>query len=146
MIPITLVFAGLLAASLVPPVPVQVPMTEPGAPPQLEAVAWAIQDESGDVKLASWNANDRRPIASVTKVLTAMIVLDEADLDEVVTIPELATNGWGSSTGLVAGEEWTVYELLVAMVVRSGNDAAYALAWHVGHGVLEPFADQSRLG
>lgn len=142
MIPLALVSVGLFAASLVPPAPVPVPMTDPGAPPQLGAVSWAIHDESGDVKLASWNANQRRAMASVTKVLTAMIVLDETELDDVVVIPKLATNGWGSSAGLVAGEEWTVYELLVAMIVRSGNDAAAALAWHVGDHSIDAFVDQ----
>jgi serine-type D-Ala-D-Ala carboxypeptidase (penicillin-binding protein 5/6) len=142
MIAAALLSIGFVAASLVPPVPMVAPMDEPGAPPQLESVAWAIYDESADVKLASWNANRHRAIASVTKVLTAMVVLDEASLDEVVTIPKLAVNGWGSTAGLVAGEQWTVYELLVAMLVRSGNDAAMALAWHVGDHSVEAFVDQ----
>lgn len=142
MIPAALVSVGLVAASLVPPVPIPVPTTDPGPPPQLEAVSWAIYDESNDVKLASWNADRRRAMASVTKVMTAMIVLDEADLDETVTIPELAANGWGSSAGLLPGEEWTVYNLLVAMLVRSGNDAAMALAWHVGDHSVEAFIDE----
>lgn len=145
MIPIALVSAGLVAASLLPPAPVPVPMSDPGPPPQLESFSWAIHDETADVRLASWNANRRRPMASVTKVLTAMVVLDEAPLDEIVTIPKLATKGWGSSAGLVAGEEWTVYELLVAMLVRSGNDAAVALAWHVGDRSVEAFVDQMNL-
>ncbi len=145
MISLALASVGLIAASLVPPVPIQVPMGDPGAPPQLDAVAWAIQDETSDIKLASWNANRRRPMASVTKVLTAMIVLDETDLDDVITVPKLATVGWGSSVGLVAGEEWSVYELLVAMMVRSGNDAAMTLAWHVGDHSIEAFVDEMNL-
>ena len=120
-------------------------MADPGAPPPLEAVAWAIHDETADVRLASWNANRRRAMASVTKVLTAMIVLDEARLDDVVTVPKLATKDWGSSAGLVAGEEWSVYELLVAMLVRSGNDAAMTLAWHVGDHSVEAFVDEMNL-
>jgi D-alanyl-D-alanine carboxypeptidase len=78
-------------------------------------------------------------MASVTKVLTAMIVLDNADLEEVVTVPAFATSSRGSSAGLVADEQWTVYDLLVAMLVRSGNDAALTLAWHVGNGDVETF-------
>ncbi len=132
MISATLLSFGLIAASLVPHVPLTAPAADPGAPPELGAVSWAVFDETAGVKLASWNADTPRAMASVTKVLTAMIVLDETDLDTVVTIPEIATNGWGSSAGLVADEQWTVYELLVAMLIRSGNDAAATLAWHVG--------------
>ncbi len=142
MIPVALASIGLVAASLVPPVHITVPINDPGGPPMIESVSWAVYDETADVRLASWNANRERAIASVTKVLTAMVVLDEADLDDVVRIPALATNGWGSSAGLEAGEEWTVYELLVAMMVRSGNDAATALAWHVGDHSVEAFVDQ----
>jgi serine-type D-Ala-D-Ala carboxypeptidase (penicillin-binding protein 5/6) len=142
MISATLASIGLVVASLLPTVPLHAPMNDPGPPPQVDSVAWAIYDATADVKLASWNANSRRAIASVTKVMTAMIVLDETRLDDVVTIPKLATKGWGSSAGLVAGEQWTVYELLVAMLVRSGNDAAMALAWHVGDHSVDAFVDE----
>jgi D-alanyl-D-alanine carboxypeptidase len=142
MISATLVSVGLLAASLVPPVPLPAPAADPGAPPQIEAVSWALYDATAHVKLASWNANTRRAMASVTKVMTAMIVIDQVDLEEVVTVPELATNGWGSSAGLVAGEEWTVHDLLVAMLIRSANDAAVTLAWHVGGNSVEAFIEE----
>ena len=108
-------------------------------PPTISAYEWAVYDETADVMLATWNVNERRSMASVTKVMTAMIVLDEADLDEIVTVPSMATAARGSSAGLVAGEQWTVYDLLVAMLVRSGNDAALTLAWHVGDGSIDAF-------
>ncbi|MEN8113142.1 MAG: D-alanyl-D-alanine carboxypeptidase family protein [Actinomycetota bacterium] len=114
----------------------------PEPPPKVGAPAWAVYDESSDVYLATWNMNDRRPMASVTKVMTAMVVLDEANLDDVVTIPEFATEARGSSAGLVSGEDWTIYDLLVAMMVRSGNDAALTLAWHAGDGNVETFVDK----
>ena len=57
----------------------------------------------------------------------------------MVTVPSFATSSRGSSAGLVAGEQWTVYDLLVAMLVRSGNDAALTLAWHVGNGDVDAF-------
>jgi D-alanyl-D-alanine carboxypeptidase len=105
----------------------------------VSAVSWAIYDETADVMLATWNLNEQRPMASVTKIMTAMVVVDHADLEDVVTVPSLATGTRGSSAGLVAGEEWTVYDLLVAMLVRSGNDAALTLAWHVGGGDVDAF-------
>ncbi|MEA3503028.1 MAG: D-alanyl-D-alanine carboxypeptidase family protein [Actinomycetota bacterium] len=111
----------------------------PPAPPKVSAYEWAVYDETAGVMLATWNVNERRPMASVTKVMTAMIVLDETELDDIVTVPAMATTSPGSSAGLVTGERWTVYDLLVAMLVRSGNDAALTLAWHVGDGSIDAF-------
>jgi len=111
-------------------------------PPTISAYEWAVYDETAGVMLATWNVNERRSMASVTKVMTAMIVLDEAELDEIVTVPSMATATRGSSAGLVAGEQWTVYDLLVAMLVRSGNDAALTLAWHVGDGSTDAFVQK----
>jgi D-alanyl-D-alanine carboxypeptidase len=128
-----------LLAPLGPHSTAPVESVAPTPPPEVSAVTWAVYDETADVMLATWNLNDRRSMASVTKVMTGMIVLDNAGLDEVVTVPALATASRGSSAGLVTGEEWTVYDLLVAMMVRSGNDAALALAWHVGDGDVDAF-------
>lgn len=118
------------------PVPFDVP-----EPPTLSADRWIVYDAGEDVVLASWNANDVAPMASVTKVLTSMVVLDNADLSEVVTIPSFVTGVRGSTAGLVAGEEWTIGDLLIAMMTRSGNDAAYALGWYVGGESTQAFVD-----
>ena len=91
--------------------------------------------------LARWNANVERPMASVTKVMTAIVALEHTELEDLVIVPRFATAARGSSAGLVAGEEWTVNDLLVAMMVRSGNDAALTLAWHVGDGSVDAFVD-----
>ncbi len=131
--------AVALAGAPQAPVP-RYPVSDP-ALPRVGAVTWIVYDETADVVLATWNANDRRPMASVTKVLTAIVVLDHSDLDDIVTVPGFATRARGSTAGLVAGEEWSVNDLLVAMLVRSGNDAALTLAWHVGNGSTEAFVD-----
>lgn len=133
----------LLALSLtsVAPAPVVVPPLDQRPPPSVGAESWFVYDESSDTVLASWNADVQRSMASVTKAMTAMVVIDNTDLDEIVTIPNFATQSRGSTAGLVAGEEWTVYDLLVAMLVRSGNDAALTLAWHVGDGEVDTFVD-----
>lgn len=136
----TLVFALLAPLGSFTTMPTE-PVVPP-PPPTISAYEWAVYDETADVMLATWNVNERRSMASVTKVMTAMIVLDEADLDEVVTVPPMATGVRGSSAGLVAGEQWTVYDLLVAMLVRSGNDAALTLAWHVGDGSTDTFVQK----
>ncbi len=110
------------------------PVPDFGAPevPRITAERWITYDAGADVVLASWNANDQASMASVTKVMTAIVALDEQDLGSLVTIPSFATGARGSTAGLVAGEQWTVGDLLIAMIVRSGNDAALSLAYHVG--------------
>jgi D-alanyl-D-alanine carboxypeptidase len=125
---------GGLARSPVPLVP-----TEDVPPPTVSADSWIVYDLDSDTVLARWNADERRSMASVTKVMTAIVVLEHASRDEIVTVPALATGGRGSVAGLVAGEQWTVGDLLTAMMVRSGNDAAIALAWHVGGGSVDAF-------
>lgn len=139
---ISAVATSLVVALLAPGGPFSTVPADPVAPPpppEVSAASWAVYDETADVMLATWNLNEQRPMASVTKVLTAMIVLDNADLEAVITVPSSATSSRGSSAGLVAGEQWTVYDLLVAMMVRSGNDAALTLAWHVGNGDVDAF-------
>ena len=137
----TLLTSIALAASLVgltiPTVPFA---TEEARPvPKLSADRWIVYDADADVILASWDADSQASMASVTKVLTAMVVIDNADLDAVVIVPEFVTTTLGSSAGLIAGEEWTVGDLLIAMLVRSGNDAALTLGYHVGGESIDKF-------
>lgn len=116
------------------------PAPEPDEPPELTAEAWILYDADADVVLASKNATEERPMASVTKIMTALVVADNAELDEKVRISERAANVGESEIGLYAGERWTVKDLLAGLLIRSGNDAAVALAEHVG-GSVEGFAD-----
>ncbi len=86
-----------------------------------------------------------RPIASLTKVMTALLVLEAGDLDAEVTIPAAAVfrpHDYGASTtaGLEEGERLTVRDLLYAMMLGSANDAAVALAIHES-GSTEAFVD-----
>lgn len=80
------------------------------------------------------------PMASTTKIVTALTVLRNTELDEVVEIPKAACGIEGSSVYLREGEHLTVRELLYALMLRSGNDCATALALHVS-GSIESFAD-----
>ena len=140
MIAATLTSLALAAALAMPvggPVPAY-PQDDPVLP-EVSAPEWIVYDATADVVLASWNANDRRSMASVTKVMTAIIVLENASLDDIVEVPAFATKARGSVAGLVAGDRMTVNDLLVAMLVRSGNDAALTLAAHVGGGSIDAF-------
>lgn len=85
-------------------------------------------------------AEERLPMASTTKVLTAIILLEDCDLDEIVVIPKEAEGEEGSSVYLKAGDEYTVRDLLYGLMLRSGNDCAVALAMHHS-GSVERFAE-----
>jgi D-alanyl-D-alanine carboxypeptidase len=122
---------GTVPPSWTPPVP---------DPPQLTAESWIVVDVDSDVVLASHNPDEERPMASVTKLMTALVVRDHAALDERVRVSATAAGIGESEVGLVEGEVWSVEDLLTGMLVRSGNDAAVALAQHVG-GSVAGFAE-----
>jgi D-alanyl-D-alanine carboxypeptidase len=107
--------------------------------PELTAKAWLLYDADTGVTLASHNADDPRPMASVTKIMTALVVMENAGLDEQVRVSATAEAVGESEIGLAVGEVWSVADLVAAMMVRSGNDAAMALAEHVG-GSVKGFA------
>lgn len=79
-----------------------------------------------------------RAMASTTKIMTALVVLDRADLTDTVTVSPLGAAVGEATADLVPGQTLTVQQLLEAMLVRSGNDAAFVLAEYVG-GDIESF-------
>ena len=103
--------------------------------PEVAARAWMLADlRSGD-PLAGEDASGELPIASTTKIMEAIVVLENGDLDEEVTVSgdaaSYATPAY-SNVGLLPGDTLSVRELLMAALISSGDDAAYALAEHVG--------------
>lgn len=80
------------------------------------------------------------PMASTTKIMTAIVVLENSELNDVVTISKKAAGTGGSRLGLRTNDKITVHDLLYGLMLKSGNDAAVALAEHVGGGI-EEFAD-----
>jgi D-alanyl-D-alanine carboxypeptidase (penicillin-binding protein 5/6) len=107
-------------------------------PPRLEAAAWYLVGGDGAV-LAERNARRPRAIASITKLMTAVVVLERARLTDTVRVGARAARIGESTAFLRAGEELSVADLLRGMLVRSANDAAEALALHVGRGSLARF-------
>ena len=80
------------------------------------------------------------PMASTTKILTALITIERGDLDNSFTISKKASSIRGSKVGYKTGEEITIRELLYGLLYKSGNDAAIALAEGIG-GSIEGFAE-----
>jgi len=89
--------------------------------------------------LYSKNMTAKKPMASTTKIMTALLALENCPLDAVVKVPEEAVGIEGSSIYLRYGEELTMEDLLYGLMLRSGNDAATAIACHLG-GSVEGFA------
>lgn len=84
------------------------------------------------------NAYDIKPVASITKIMTAIIAIEHGTLTDTVKVSEQAVLAEGSSIYLAAGDKITLKDLLYGLMLRSGNDAAIAIAEHVG-GSVEGF-------
>ena len=98
------------------------------APPQLDARAWVLIDASDGDVLAAERPERSYPIASTTKLMTALVARDRLKLGETVVAPAYAANPAESLLGLTAGERIEVRDLLYGLLLASGNDAAVALA------------------
>jgi D-alanyl-D-alanine carboxypeptidase len=111
--------------------------------PEIEAESWALMDAESGKYLEGENQDEQLPLGSVTKIMSALVVLDEGiDLEEEVVISSEAESFVGntySNVGLISGERVTVGDLLVASMVASGTEAVYALAEYAGDGSVENF-------
>lgn len=118
-------------------------LANPTAAPETNTpAAFLVDRDNGQVLLAK-DADSRRFPASTTKIMTALLVLEHASLDDVVTVQaddfsQLSEDSMMS--GIKAGEQITVKDLLACLLLPSGNDAAYVLARHVG-GTWQGFVD-----
>ena len=111
-----------------------------GSPPELPAAAWFLVSEDGDV-LAARRADEQRAIASITKLMTAVVTLEHARLSDEVTVAPRSAGVGESTANLRTGERLPVSTLLRALLVASANDAADALATHVGEGSTARFVE-----
>jgi len=116
------------------------PATAKAEPPPISTHARAssvIDVKSGRIVFQA-NGDARLPIASLTKVMTAIVAIEHGKLDDVVKVSANAYGKEGSSIYLHLGEEMTLHTMLYGLMLRSGNDAATAIAEHVG-GSVEGF-------
>lgn len=128
------------AAPFVFPVPDQDGFPLNTDPPSVTAASWILYDESTDMVLAEWDADTRRPMASITKIMTVMLALENGGVNDEVVVSEVAAGQGGQEMDLVAGETLTLGALVRAAIVRSGNDAAAAIAEHIG-GSIDGFVE-----
>ena len=109
-------------------IPVMIAATAP-APPALSATSWYAVDATTGQPLSQNHADTQRPIASVTKLVTALVIAREHPQNQVVTVPALPVYQPDDEIiGLQAGEKLTIHDLLSALLINSADDAADALA------------------
>ena len=107
--------------------------------PTINSRAYVVIDRKTNMVLYGKNENQKRKMASTTKIMTATIIIENCNLDETIEVSKKAAGTGGSRLGLKAGDKITIRDLLYGLMLRSGNDAAVALAEYVG-GSIEGFA------
>lgn len=107
--------------------------------PKINSRIALVYDRASGRILFEKNGNKHTPMASTTKIMTAIVVAENSNLSDIVTIDTKSANTGGSRLGLKKNDKITVNDLLYGLMLKSGNDAAVALAIHVG-GSVEGFA------
>ena len=99
--------------------------------PDIDATNAIVMSKDGSVYYAR-SADEQVKIASITKVMTAILTVENCKMDEKITVSNAAATVGNSTAGLLEGDELTVGQALRGLMIPSGNDAAIALAEHVG--------------
>ena len=107
----------------------------------VSAKSAALYDPASKSFLYTKNADMQLPMASTTKIMTALVAIENADLDKSVSISDDAIGTEGSSLYLKRGETMTMKDLLMGLMLRSANDAAAAIAYEIS-GSIEAFAEK----
>jgi serine-type D-Ala-D-Ala carboxypeptidase (penicillin-binding protein 5/6) len=97
------------------------------SPPSVDADAWVVENDAGQLLGAS-NPNEEHAIASITKLMTVLVVLDHHKLSDLVTVDARSSAVGQESIDLRPGEQLTVADLIEGALIQSANDAAVALA------------------
>ena len=108
--------------------------------PKTNSRRYVVYDRISKSMIIGKNEDVKSAMASTTKIMTTIVILEKADLNEKVTVSAKAGGTGGSRLGLKRGDKASVRDLLYGLMLRSGNDAAVALAEHVG-GSVKGFAE-----
>ena len=104
----------------------------------LSASSVTLMDMDNNRVLYSYNEDEKKLIASTTKIMTSIVAINNANINDIVTIDDSILKSYGSGIYVEVGEEMSLENLLYGLMLRSGNDAAIAIANHVG-GSMEGF-------
>ena len=113
---------------------------EPIKEPDVNSRACVVIDRKTNSVLFGKNENTKKKMASTTKIMTATIIIEKCNLTDTIEISKKAAGTGGSRLGLKTGDKITVLDLLYGLMLRSGNDAAVALAEYAG-GDINGFAE-----
>lgn len=108
--------------------------------PTINSRAYVVIDRKSNTILVGKNENQKKKMASTTKIMTALVVIENCNLSDTVEVSKKAAGTGGSRLGLKTGDKITVYDLLYGLMMCSGNDAAVSLAEHVA-GSISDFAE-----
>lgn len=108
--------------------------------PKLNSRAAIVFDRTSKTVIYGKNIDEKRAMASTTKIMTAIIVLENGNLSDPIEVCKKAANTGGSRLGLKENDKITLNDLLYGLMLRSGNDAAVQIAIHLG-GSVEGFAE-----
>lgn len=108
--------------------------------PKTNSRRYIVYDRISKSMIIGKNEDVKSAMASTTKIMTTIVILEKIDLNETVTVSAKAGGTGGSRLGLKRGDKASVRDLLYGLMLRSGNDAAVALAEHVG-GSVKGFAE-----
>lgn len=103
--------------------------------PELKAHSVLVRNVDASAQFLARNPDERRPIASITKLVTAAVAIERADITQEVAISEYAVSTEGDAGKLRPGERVSLEALLHAMLMESSNDAAIAVAEHISGNV-----------
>lgn len=108
--------------------------------PDVNSRACVVIDRKTNSVLFGKNENTKKKMASTTKIMTATIIIEKCNLSDTIEISKKAAGTGGSRLGLKTGDKITILDLLYGLMLRSGNDAAVALAEYAG-GDINGFAE-----
>ena len=115
-----------------------VPIIKVGAVSTSAKASILINGDTGEV-IYEQNADERLPMASTTKIMTALLLCEKGNLEKEITVTDEMLRVEGSSMGLLAGDRVTLHDLLYGLLLASGNDAANVVAYTLG-GTVNGFA------
>ena len=99
------------------------------------AYEYVLMDMDSGRVLASKNKDSPRLIASITKIMTCILAIENANINDIVKVDDSISKSYGSGIYISIGEEIKLIDLLYGLMLRSGNDAALAIANYVGGNV-----------
>ncbi len=100
--------------------------------PELSAKSYLVADLDSGYVFSQKNIEEQLPIASLTKLMTAVVVSENVDLTKTISVQEPMLEAYGSTNGLEAGKRFSVVELFYPLLIESSNDAAEALSHFLG--------------